>query len=113
MEAELDWDWSTTFWPYWCSFTIQAVLIIATVVIFLNTISLYFKSEARMHDVLGSLWGFLMAIGFMLSTLQPVLIIMRIYDVSKHIPEKFFDQDEVMMNSMEIRVERRWLTKEE
>ena len=69
------------------------MLIIATAVIFLNTISLYFKGESRMHDVLGSLWGFLMAIGFMLSTLQPVLIIMKIYDVGKHIPEKFFDSN--------------------
>lgn len=68
-EASLDWDWSTAFWPYWCSFTIQAVLIIATVVIFLNTCSSFFKGEARMHDILGSLWGFLMATGFMLSTL--------------------------------------------
>ena len=49
-EAELDWEWSTAFWPYWCSFTIQAVLIIATVVIFLNTLSLFFKSEAKLHD---------------------------------------------------------------
>ena len=49
-EAELDWEWSTAFWPYWCSFTIQAVLIIAMVVIFLNTLSLFVKSEAKFHD---------------------------------------------------------------
>lgn len=49
-EAKLDWDWSTAFWPYWCSFTIQAVLIIATIVIFFNTVSLFFKSEAKFHD---------------------------------------------------------------
>lgn len=49
-EAQLDWEWATAFWPYWCSFTIQAVLIIATVVIFLNTVSLFFKGEAAGHD---------------------------------------------------------------
>jgi len=68
-EAQLDWDWSTAFWPYWCSFTVQAVLIIATAVIFFNTVSLYLRGEALMFDLLGSLWGFLMAAGFMLSTL--------------------------------------------
>ena len=49
-EANLDWEWATAFWPYWCSFTIQAVLIITTIVIFLNTISVYCKGEAKMHD---------------------------------------------------------------
>ena len=49
-EANLDWEWATAFWPYWCSFTIQAVLIIATIVIFLNTITVYCRGEAAMHD---------------------------------------------------------------
>ena len=42
------------------------------------------------HVVLGSLWGFLMATGFMLSTLQPVLVIIKIFDTGRDIPERFF-----------------------
>lgn len=110
-EAELNWDWSTTFWPYWCSFTIQAVLVIATVVIFLNTLSSYFKNEAKMHDVLGSLWGLLMAAGFMLSTLQPVIVIIKIFDVAKSIPDKFFDVD--FPDKERLETELRWMSQSE
>jgi hypothetical protein len=123
-EAQLDWEWATAFWPYWCSFTIQAVLIIATVVIFLNTISLFFRSEARMHDgklglvlsflfviVLGSLWGFLMAAGFMLSTLQPVIVIIKIFDVARGIPDIFFIED--YSDKDELAYEKQWLTESE
>ncbi len=92
-EASLDWEWSAAFWPYWCSFIIQAVLIIATIVVFVNTLTSFGKGEAKMHDILGSLWGFLMAAGFMLSTLQPVIVIIKIFDVGHTIPEKFFDEE--------------------
>ena len=109
-EAELDWEWSTAFWPYWCSFTVQAILIIATAVIFFNTISLYLRGEALMFDLLGSLWGFLMATGFMLSTLQPVIEIIRIFDVGRNIPDKFFN-DSLPPDRFEI--ERKWLTDQE
>ena len=68
-EGNLKWEWSTAFWPYWCSFTIQAVIVIATLVIFLNTVGLFFRHEASKHDVLGSLWGTLLSSGFILSTL--------------------------------------------
>ena len=52
---------------------------------------MYFKAEAHLPDILGSLWGFLMAAGFMLSTLQPVIVIIKVFDVGRGIPEKFFD----------------------
>ena len=68
-DAELDWDWSTTFWPYWCSITIQGVLVIATGVIFINTLGSFFRSDAKFHDLFGSFWGLLMAGGFMMATL--------------------------------------------
>lgn len=92
-EAELDWDWSTTFWPYWCSITIQGVLVIATGVIFINTLGSFFKSDAKFNDLFGSLWGLLIAAGFMMATLQPVLTIIKIFDVGRGIPAKFFDSD--------------------
>ena len=85
-EADMEWEWSTAFWPYWCSFTIQAVIVIATLVIFLNTVGLFFRHEASKHDILGSLWGTLMSSGFMLSTLQPVIEIIKIYDFGANLP---------------------------
>ena len=36
-------DWSTTFWPYWCSFAIQAILGGASFVIFINTVINFLK----------------------------------------------------------------------
>lgn len=45
-----DWDWSITFWPYWCSFAIQVILSIASMVILANTISNYFRQEAIIED---------------------------------------------------------------
>lgn len=83
------------------------MLIIATVVIFLNTLSLFFKSEAKLHDVLGSLWGFLMSTGFMLATLQPVIQIIKIYDVGTGIPEKFFNPE---IDPKDLEFERKWLS---
>jgi uncharacterized membrane protein len=44
------WEWSTTFWPYWCSFAIQGILGIASFVIFVNTVLNYFKDEALFGD---------------------------------------------------------------
>ena len=38
VDDKTDWDWSTTFWPYWCSFAIQGIMGIASFIIFLNTI---------------------------------------------------------------------------
>ena len=76
--------------------------------IFLNTFSGYFKNEAKMHDVLGSLWGVLMAAGFMLSTLQPVIVIIKIFDEAKSIPDKFFDLD--YPDKERLQTEMRWLT---
>jgi hypothetical protein len=40
------WDWSTTFWPYWCSFAIQGIMSIASFIIFVNTILNYMKEDA-------------------------------------------------------------------
>ena len=34
-----------------------------------------------------------MATGFMLSTLQPVIVIIKIFDVGKQIPERYFNDD--------------------
>ena len=69
VEATLDWAWSTTFWPYWCSITIQGVVVIATGVIFINTLGNFFKGEAKLFDLIGSLWGLLITGGFMLAVL--------------------------------------------
>jgi hypothetical protein len=44
------WDWSTTFWPYWCSFAIQGIMGIASLIIFLNTILNFLKDEATKED---------------------------------------------------------------
>ena len=93
-EGDVQWEWSTAFWPYWCSFTIQAVIVIATLVIFLNTVGLYFRHEATKHDILGSLWGTLMSSGFMLSTLQPVIEIIKIYDFGANIPDELLENPE-------------------
>ena len=57
--------------------------------------------------MLGSLWGFLMAVGFMLATLQPVIQIIKIFDVGEGIPDKFFDPG---LDPDDLAVERRWLT---
>ena len=52
----------------------------------------------------------LMATGFMLSTLQPVIEIIRIFDVGRNIPDKFFN-DSLPPDRFEI--ERKWLTDQE
>lgn len=44
------WDWSTAFWPYWCSFAIQVIMGVASLIIFVNTIFNYFKDEAIIED---------------------------------------------------------------
>ena len=93
IDGHLDWEWSTTFWPYWCSFTIQAVLVVATMVIFLNTLAMFFRAEAKVSDLIGSLWGTLMSSGFMLSTLQPILVVIQIYDSGDTIPEHLFNEN--------------------
>ena len=110
-DADLDWDWSTTFWPYWCSITIQGVLVIATGVIFINTLGSFFRSDAKFHDLLGSFWGLLMAGGFMMATLQPVLVIIKIFDSGSSIPEKFFDPEYADIKRLEL--EARWLKESE
>ena len=44
------WDWSVTFWPYWCSFAVQVILAIASIIILANTISNYLRDEAIVED---------------------------------------------------------------
>ena len=51
-----------------------------------------------------------MAAGFMLATLQPVIQIIKIFDVGEGIPDKFFDPD---LDPRDLAVERRWLTEAE
>jgi hypothetical protein len=50
IQNKTSWDWSTTFWPYWCSFAIQIILALSAFVIFANTILNYFKKEAYLED---------------------------------------------------------------
>ena len=52
-----------------------------------------------------------MAAGFMLSTLQPVIVIIKIFDVAKGIPEIFFDEN--FIDTIELESERRWLSEPE
>ena len=49
-DHKTQWDWSTTFWPYWCSFAIQGIMAIASLIIFLNTVLNYLKEEASKQD---------------------------------------------------------------
>ena len=49
-DHKTQWDWSTTFWPYWCSFAIQGIMGIASLIIFLNTTLNYLKDEANKDD---------------------------------------------------------------
>ena len=50
IDSKVEWDWSTTFWPYWCSFAIQAIMAVASLIIFANTIMNYYKEEALIED---------------------------------------------------------------
>jgi hypothetical protein len=50
VDHQTSWEWSTTFWPYWCSFAIQAIIGIASFVIFANTILNYARQEAIIED---------------------------------------------------------------
>lgn len=50
IDEHAHWDWSTAFWPYWCSFAIQAIMGVASLIIFVNTIFNYFKNEAIIED---------------------------------------------------------------
>jgi uncharacterized membrane protein len=50
VDNRVQWDWSTTFWPYWCSFVIQAILCIASFISFAETVINYFKDEAIIED---------------------------------------------------------------
>lgn len=38
-----EWDWSTAFWPYWCSFAIQGIFGIASFIVFINSILNWIK----------------------------------------------------------------------
>jgi hypothetical protein len=78
------WEWSTTFWPYWCSFAIQAILGIASFVIFINTVLNYFKDEALFGDILASFWAFVMTFGFVIGTLLPILNLIQYTDINKN-----------------------------
>ena len=49
-DKRTDWDWSTTFWPYWCSFAIQGIMTIASFIICINTIVNYFRDESTGYD---------------------------------------------------------------
>jgi hypothetical protein len=50
VDHHTNWEWSTTFWPYWCSFAIQAIIGIASFIIFVNTILNYYREEAILED---------------------------------------------------------------
>lgn len=50
VDNKAEWDWSTTFWPYWCSFAIQGIMGIASLIIFLNTVLNYLKEESTKAD---------------------------------------------------------------
>jgi len=50
IDRHTNWEWSTTFWPYWCSFAIQAIIGIASFIIFVNTVLNYYKEEAIIED---------------------------------------------------------------
>jgi hypothetical protein len=60
------WEWSTTFWPYWCSFAIQAILGIASFVIFMNTVMNYYKKDAPFYDSMAYLSLTIYSIGIIL-----------------------------------------------
>ena len=38
-----DWTWSTTFWPYWCSFAVMGIMAIASIIMFFSAIVNYCK----------------------------------------------------------------------
>ena len=50
LDQHTKWDWSTTFWPYWCSFAIQGIMGIASLIIFFNTVLNYLKEESTKED---------------------------------------------------------------
>jgi len=50
IDGKTQWDWSTTFWPYWCSFAIQGIMAIASLIIFLNTLLSYLKEDTGKSD---------------------------------------------------------------
>lgn len=50
VDHHTNWEWSTTFWPYWCSFAIQAIIGVASFIIFVNTILNYYREEAIIED---------------------------------------------------------------
>jgi hypothetical protein len=50
LDNKTSWDWSTTFWPYWCSFAIQGIMAIASVIIFMNTCLNYWKGSSSKSD---------------------------------------------------------------
>ena len=75
-----EWSWQKTFWAFWISLTMQAVLLVACVVVFLNTLLGFVKGEQSYHDILGSFWITILIGGFLLSSLEMVLQIVRIFD---------------------------------
>ena len=91
IDHRAQWDWSTTFWPYWCSFAIQAIMAVASMIILVNTILNYLKDEAIREDcksetfimilVFASFWAFVVTFGFVVSTLIPIVDIIQLYDI--------------------------------
>ena len=81
--------------------------------IFLNTVGLFFRHEATKDDILGSLWGTLMSSGFMLSTLQPVIEIIKIYDFGANIPDELLENpDKALAESGSGGSDIRWYLSE-
>jgi hypothetical protein len=43
-------EWSTTFWPFWCTFAINVIMGLASLAVLTNTIMSYYRQEAIVED---------------------------------------------------------------
>ena len=59
------WDWRTTFWAFWCSLAIQAIVLVALCIIFVQTLCHWIGKPSKYFiDCVSCLWTTLVFFGY-------------------------------------------------
>jgi len=81
IEGVASWKWATTLWPFWCSLAVQSIVNMAVLVIAVqNLLSWIYHPCDELNQMLGSLWTFILCIGFSFSVMQSCFVAVCIMD---------------------------------
>ena len=83
LNGHTNWDWSTTFWPYWCSFAIQIIMSIFCLIMLLSNVSAYVQGEADCGSIFATLWSLYVCAGFTTSSFYVVIGVIKYFDYNK------------------------------